>query len=123
MIVAGVLVINLLDYFGIIDFISRWLGKPLARLLNLPPDIASVMLLGFLRKDVSIALLAPFHLNAHQFIIAGIFMVLYAPCIAAFFTLLKESGVRTALTLVAAIFLGALAVASGLNFLFKIYSF
>ncbi len=92
MIVAGVLVIHILDALQIIHFISVLVGKPLAWLLGMPGDIAPVLVLGFLRKDVSIALLAPFSLNSHQFIIASIFMVLYVPCIASFFTLVRELG-------------------------------
>ena len=68
--------------------------KPVEMVMGLPPEIAPIMLLGFLRKDVSIALLAPLHLTAQQFIIASIFWsstLLYL----FVFTMLKELGVKT----------------------------
>jgi len=81
MIAAGVLIMSVLDYLQVIEFITNVIKKPVVMVLGLPPDIAPIMLLGFLRKDVSIALLAPLNLSAHQFIIASIFLVLYSPCI------------------------------------------
>jgi ferrous iron transport protein B len=118
MIAAGVLIINLLDSLHIIALISRVIGKPVTLLLGLPGEIASVMILGFLRKDVSIALLAPFNLSSGQFIVAAIFMVLYIPCIASFFTLIKEAGVRTALKVIGFVFVSAVAVCAVLHLIF-----
>ncbi|OGS17862.1 MAG: ferrous iron transporter B [Elusimicrobia bacterium RIFOXYA2_FULL_40_6] len=94
MIIAGVFIINIMDIIGFTGLIAVWIGRPVAYLLNLPENIVSVMLMGFLRKDVSIALLAPLGLNAKQFIVSSIFLVLYLPCIASFFTLLKEMGAK-----------------------------
>lgn len=92
LIVGGVLIMNVLDSIGFINFITYTLKDPVKNLLGLPPDIASIMILGFLRKDVSIALLAPLHLDTYQFIVACVFLVLYIPCISSFFTLVKELG-------------------------------
>ncbi|MCM8786543.1 MAG: ferrous iron transporter B [Candidatus Omnitrophica bacterium] len=113
MIIFGVFIAGVLDIFGITNFIAKIFGKPLIWLFGLPKEIVPVMILGFLRKDVSIALLTPFNLNIKQILIASVFMVLYLPCIATFFTLLKEMGPkRTAkiifLMLFTAIFVSAL---------------
>jgi ferrous iron transport protein B len=93
-------------------------GKPITFLLGLPHDIAPVMILGFLRKDVSIALLAPFNLSAAQFVVASVFMVLYVPCVAASFTLVKELGVTSTLKIVGVVFLTAVTIASFLHVFF-----
>jgi ferrous iron transport protein B len=108
MIIAGVCIIHILDAFHILSTVARFVGEPISRCLGLPREIASVMVLGFLRKDVSIALLAPFHLSTTQFVIGSIFMALYLPCIASFFTLIKELGIVLACTIVIAVFFGAL---------------
>jgi ferrous iron transport protein B len=121
LIAVGVLIINVLDYFKIITFISNAAGGAITTLLGLPGNIASVMILGFLRKDVSIALLAPFNLSAHQFIIASIFMVLYIPCIASLFTLVKELGALSALKVMGAILVCAVAVTSFLHAAFLLW--
>jgi ferrous iron transport protein B len=87
-------------------------------LLGLPHDIAPVMVLGFLRKDVSIALLAPFNLDRQQFVVASIFMVLYIPCIASFLTLIKELGFLAALKTMGIVFVSAIAVTALLHGIF-----
>ncbi len=120
LIAAGVVIIHVLDSLKVIGLISKIIGNPVAFFLGLPPDIAPVMLLGFLRKDVSIALLAPFDLSAHQFIIAGIFMVVYIPCVAAFFTLIKELGIATAAKIMGIVLAAALVFTSCLNFIFLV---
>jgi ferrous iron transport protein B len=109
MIAAGVLIIHLLDSLRILTLITETAGRPLAWMLGAPKEIASVLVLGFLRKDVSIALLAPFTLSGPQFIIASIFMVLYIPCIASFFTMIKELGIKRALQIAGMIFCCACA--------------
>ncbi|OGS18219.1 MAG: ferrous iron transporter B [Elusimicrobia bacterium RIFOXYA2_FULL_40_6] len=117
MIILGVFIINLLDILRITDALTVWLGKPLLYLLNLPGTMVSIMLLGFLRKDVSIVMLSPLGLNAKQFIVASIFMVLYLPCVASFFTLIKEMGIKTALKITSLVFVVSLMVTFILNVL------
>lgn len=120
MIAAGVLIINVLDYLSIIRLISNGLGKPLSFLLGLPAGIAPVLILGFLRKDVSIALLAPFALSGPQFIVACVFMVLYVPCVASFFTLVKELGAFAAVRVMGTVFGAAVAVCAVLHGAFRL---
>lgn len=94
LIMLGVLFVNILDITGVINFISKPFGPIIVRLLGLPKEISSVMLLGFLRKDIAIGLLVPFNLSAKQLVIASTFLVLYLPCLATFFVLLKEMGIK-----------------------------
>jgi ferrous iron transport protein B len=71
------------------------LARPLVTgVLGLPPEAVSVILFGFLRKDISIALLAPLNLTAWQAVTASVFLVLYLPCLATFFVALREMGWR-----------------------------
>lgn len=120
MLAIGVLIINLLEVLRVIDFLTNTIKKPVELVLGLPPEIAPIMLSGFLRKDVSIALLAPLNLSAHQFIIGSIFLVLYTPCISSFFTLLKELGVKTAMKIIGLIFVLAVAVTSFLHMIYNL---
>jgi ferrous iron transport protein B len=122
MIVAGVLIIHLLDSLHIITLISASVGRPLAWMLGVPKEIASVMVLGFLRKDVSIALLAPFNLSGLQFVTAAIFMALYIPCVASFFTLIRELGFKTTAKVSGLILAGALGAGTLLHGMFACYA-
>jgi len=118
MIGVGVLVMNLLDAIHVLSFITEIIKRPANLLLGLPAEIAPILLLNFLRKDASVALLVPLHLTAQQFIIACIFLTLSAPCIASFFSLIKELGTSTALKLSGLVFLIAIASSSFLHVLF-----
>jgi ferrous iron transport protein B len=51
-------------------------------------------LVGFLRKDVAIGMLAPLGLNFRQLIVASAVLTIYFPCVATFIVLLKELGIR-----------------------------
>jgi len=121
LIVLGILFIAILDLSGVIDYVSRILGVPIFYILGLPPETVVVMISGFLRKDVSIALLAPFNLSPQQLIIACIFLVLYLPCIATFFVMVKELGLKDAVKLIAILFFSGLLVGGILNLFFKTF--
>ncbi|MCX5901943.1 MAG: ferrous iron transporter B, partial [Proteobacteria bacterium] len=94
MIVGGIFVVSIADLLGVLQLIGRIAQPLVVHVLGLPKEAISVILFGFLRKDVSIALLVPLHLSAKQAVIACVFLVLYLPCIATFFVALKESGWR-----------------------------
>ena len=100
LIMLGVLFVNILDIMGVISFISKPFGPIIVKLLGLPQEISSVMLLGFLRKDIAIGLLVPFNLSAKQLVIASTFLVLYLPCLATFFILLKEMGIKDTIKII-----------------------
>jgi ferrous iron transport protein B len=122
MIAIGVLVMNVLDTAHILSVFTSLIKEPVRWLLGLPPEIAPVMLLNFLRKDASVALLVPLKLNAHQFIIACIFLVLSTPCVASLFTLIRELGSRTALKIIGLIFTVSIVLTAFLHLIFNLLS-
>jgi ferrous iron transport protein B len=115
MIAAGVLVLNLLDALGAIAFVTEAMKGPARAVLGLPEGIAPIMILGFLRKDVSIALLAPLGLSSAQFVTASVFLALYTPCVASFFALARESGMRGALRITGLVLAAATLGAAGIH--------
>jgi len=119
MIILGVLVIDLMDMGGVLKAISAFFRPAVTGLLGLPADTVSVMTLGFLRKDVSIAMLAPFHLPPGSIVVASVFLSLYLPCLGAFMVTLRELGARDAAKVFAMNFASALLVASVLNLLVR----
>ncbi|MGB2579678.1 ferrous iron transport protein B [Elusimicrobium simillimum] len=121
LIVLGVLAINIAEMLGLLNFITRHTEKPLTFLFGLPGETASIMILGFLRKDVSIALLEPFNLTAAQLVTACVFMTMYVPCIATFFVMLKESGVKDTFKIVALCLILATIIASLTHFAFAAF--
>ncbi|MCS7231461.1 MAG: ferrous iron transporter B [Elusimicrobiota bacterium] len=92
LIFGGIILVNIFEISGINNLIVSIVGKIFMPVLGLPKEISSIIILGFLRKDVSIALLAPFKLNIHQLIVSSVFMTLYMPCISTLFSVIKEHG-------------------------------
>jgi len=122
LIIVGVFIIGVLDILGVTNFLANLFGKPITSILGLPKETISVMILGFLRKDISIALLVPFNLDIKQLIIASVFMVLYLPCIATFFTLIKEMGIKNTLIIVLIMLSTAIVIGALLNILFRFFN-
>ena len=117
MIILGIFVVNILELLGVINFISNTVGKFLSTILGLPNEISIVMISGFLRKDVSIALLAPFNLTTKQLIISSVVLVIYLPCIATFSMLVREFKLKKSLVIVFSMFSLAILLGIILNIL------
>jgi ferrous iron transport protein B len=77
------------------------------------------MTLGFLRKDVSIAMLAPFHLAPGALVVGSVFLSLYLPCLGSFMVTVRELGPRDAAKVFAMNFAAAMLFASALNLLVR----
>ena len=100
LILAGILFVDLMQLSGFTNLITKISRYPVEHLLGLPGEATSLLILGFLRKDVSIALLEPFHLAPQALVVACVFMSMYMPCVATFFVMLRESGWKDTLRVV-----------------------
>ena len=107
----GILLMNILFATGAIDLVARALAPVITNGMGLPTSVVVPLIMGFLRKDVAVGMLAPLVLTAKQLTIASTVLAVYFPCIAAFVILLKELGIKDMLKS-AAIMLG-LAVLVG----------
>jgi ferrous iron transport protein B len=108
----GLTIIGILDMAGVIEILSHVLS-PFFSFLGLPSDIAPVVVTGFLRKDVSIALLKSYMLSPEQLVIACVFLTLYLPCISTLFIMLRELRLKDTL-LVTTLMLGSSFLAGAL---------
>lgn len=90
----GLLAINVLYLVGIMDYLTILLSPILSQLLGLPSDAIGALIMGFLRKDLATAMLAPLQLTAQQLTVASTFLAVSFPCIATFAVLFKELGVK-----------------------------
>lgn len=100
LILIGILFVDLMQLSGLTNLITKISRYPVEHLLGLPGEATSLLILGFLRKDVSIALLEPFHLAPQALVVACVFMSMYMPCVATFFVMLRESGWKDTLRVV-----------------------
>ncbi len=114
-VLLGVLIVNLLYAFGIIDFLGEITAPLLKPLLGLPIDAIGVLLLGFLRKDLAVGMLLPLGLSMKQLIISCVVLTMYFPCVATFAVLLKELGILDTVKAMLIMIISALVVGIILN--------
>jgi ferrous iron transport protein B len=90
----GVLLVNVLYLAGFLDWLGALLAPVISGLLGLPPDAATALLAGFLRKDLAVGMLLPLGMTPAQLVIAITVLTIYFPCVATFAVLFRELGVR-----------------------------
>jgi ferrous iron transport protein B len=120
-VLAGVLIINILHTLGVIGFIGGIVKPVVTGLLDLPPDAVGALIMGFLRKDIAVGLLAPLGLSMKQVIVACVVLTMYFPCVGAFAVMFKELGPKDMLKSAVVMLCSALAVGTVLNLLLGLF--
>jgi ferrous iron transport protein B len=90
----GVLLVNILYAVGFLDWLGDIFSPFMESWLGLPGDAVTVLLVGFLRKDLAVGMLLPLNLDAEQLVVATTVLSLYFPCVATFAVLIKELGIK-----------------------------
>ena len=93
-ILGAIVVINMLHLFGVFRAIADFTGPVVTGLLGLPKEAIMTLVIGFMRKDVALGMLAPLGLSAKQLVVASVVLAMFFPCIATFVVFLRELGVR-----------------------------
>jgi len=111
-VMLGVLIVNIFYSLGVINFLGKIFAPFITGILGLPHEAVAALIIGFLRKDVAVGMLAPLGLTMKQLVIASVVLTMYFPCIATFTVLAKELGVRgmvkaTLIMIVATFLVGA----------------
>jgi ferrous iron transport protein B len=103
-VLLGVFLMNVLFITGVVDVVGSLAQPVVTGLFGLPKDAAATMVVGFLRKDVAVGMLAPLGMTAGQLVVASVVLAMYFPCVATFVVFMKELGlkntVRSALIMV-----------------------
>ncbi len=92
-ILGAIVIINMLYLFGVFNAIANITAPVVSGLLGLPKEAITSLVIGFLRKDVALGMLAPLSLTAKQLVVASVVLAMFFPCIATFVVLLRELGV------------------------------
>jgi ferrous iron transport protein B len=114
-VILGVLAVDVLNILHVIDALKLVLAPVLTRVLGLPPEAVTALLIGFLRKDVAVGMLAPLGLNFKQLVVACVVLTTFFPCAASFVVLLKEFGVKDMLKASALMVVVSMGVGALLN--------
>lgn len=116
-ILGAIVVINMLHLFGVFRAIADFTGPVVNGLLGLPKEAVISLVIGFLRKDVALGMLAPLGLSAKQLVVASVVLAMFFPCIATFVVFLRELGVRKMFMSTVIMILAALMTGGVLNVL------
>jgi len=118
-ILASVLVINILYVLGIFEAIANFTAPVVTGLLGLPKEAVTALVIGFLRKDVALGMLAPLALSPNQLVIGSVVLAMFFPCIATFVVLLRELGIIAMLKSAGIMIATALLVGGALNLILQ----
>ncbi|MBU2221060.1 MAG: ferrous iron transporter B, partial [Candidatus Omnitrophica bacterium] len=116
-VLIGVLVINILLYLKLFDFITGMFAPIIQGLFGLPKEAIVSLVIGFLRKDVAVGMLMPLGLTVKQLFIAATLLAISFPCVATFVVLWKELGFKSLVKSTLIMITVSLIVGSALNFL------
>jgi len=114
-ILGAIVVINMLYSLRVFDAIANFTAPVVTGLLGLPKEAVTSLIVGFLRKDVALGMLAPLALTAKQLVVASVVLAMFFPCIATFVVLLRELGVANMLKSAGVMILAALITGGMLN--------
>ncbi len=118
-VILGVLVANILYSLHVIDFITGIFAPVVTKVFGLPSEAIAALIIGFLRKDVAVGMLAPLNLSVKQIVIASVILTMYFPCFATFAVMLKELGIKDMLKSAAIMLIATLIVGGVLNLILR----
>ena len=115
----GVIIVNFLYTLGIFEIMANGLGPIIKNVFGLPQEAISALLMGFLRKDLAMGMLAPLGLSAKQLVVASTILAVYFPCIATFVVLVRELGIIDMFKSVVVMLITTFFVGGFINFAFQ----
>jgi ferrous iron transport protein B len=123
LIVFGSVVIESLRVFNYLDSVTQFLTPLTVTWLGLPAFTSVLLIFGILRKESALALLITFAggaaistvMSPVQMLVFSLVMMLYIPCISTIAVLVKESGVKITV-LIVAVEIGLAVVIGGIAY-------
>jgi ferrous iron transport protein B len=121
--VLGTLILFTAHKLGVLVLIQRMADPVVVGFLGLPSKAAEALVIGFLRRDYGAAGLFMLSkqgmLDPIQIVVSLVVVTLFVPCIANFFVMVKEQGMKAALYMVAFIFPFAVLVGGIMNWILR----
>jgi ferrous iron transport protein B len=114
-ILGAIIAINILYFIGLFEAIADVAAPVVTGLLGLPKEAVTALIVGVLRKDVAVGMLAPLSLTTAQLVVGCVVLAMFFPCIATFVVLLRELGPVGTLKSFAVMILVALTTGGLLN--------
>lgn len=122
----GTLILFLLHKLNLLALIERAASPVVVNLVGLPEKTTEAFILGFLRRDYGAAGLFAMAekglLTPIQSVVSLVTITLFIPCLANFFMIIKEMGLKVALGMVAVVFPLAFISGGALNWLLTYFN-
>ena len=123
--ILGTFILFISHKVGALAYIQQLTDPIVVHFLGLPSRAAEAFVIGFLRRDYGAAglfmLAKEGLLDPIQIVVSLTVMTLFVPCIANFFMMVKERGMKIALYMVAFIFPFAFGVGGALNWVLRTF--
>lgn len=116
---AAVLIAALLAETGLLQGISAALRPLVSGWLGLPPEASMSLILGIIRREMSVAPLLSMGLDGIQMYVGAVVSLVYLPCLSVFGILVKEFGARVALCMMLTTTTAALLLGGVLNLIIR----
>ena len=116
--IVAVMVASVLYESGVLVAAGRFFAPLISGWLDLPNDAVVPLVLGIVRRELTVLPLIDMNLTTLQFMTGALIALFYVPCIAMVATLAKEFGVKVAATIFvattfAALFFGGVLAQTG----------
>lgn len=125
----GTFILFIVDKLGLLTLLQK-LGEPIVTgILGLPVDTTQGFILGFLRRDYgAVSIFKGLErasgpggsIDPGQLLVSLVVITLFVPCLANFFVMLKEQGIKNAFLMVAFIFPFAITVGGILRMILRL---
>jgi ferrous iron transport protein B len=114
-IMGAIFVVSVLYSLGVFDAIANFTAPLVSGIFGLPKEAVVAIIIGFMRKDIAIGMLAPLGLSAGQLVIGCVVLTMFFPCVAAFVVFAKELGFKKLLAAMAIMIVATIIVGGLLN--------
>ncbi len=123
--IYGTLALFVLDKLALLGLVEDFFSPVVVGVLGLPERATEAFLIGFFRRDYGAAGLYALSVGGFltpvQTLVSLVTLTLFVPCLAHFFMMIKERGIRLSLAMLAVIVPTAVAVGGALNWLLRAF--
>lgn len=116
---VAVVIAAILAETGLLTGISSVLKPLVSGWLGLPPEASMSLILGIIRREMSVAPLLALDLDSLQVFVGAVVSLIYLPCMSVFAIVAKEFGAKVAVAITAGTTFTALFLGGVLNHLIR----
>ncbi len=114
---TAIIVVNLLYAFDVMTRFAALMKPLVTHLWGMPSESIVPLLIGILRKDVALGMLAPLDLTVKQLITGSVLLAMFFPCLATCVVLFRELGLKHGLKSLGVMIVSVVITGSVLNLL------